>query len=302
MLAKGKLILILVLGLANLSLFSTLLKSLAVNEPRIYFLPVGQGDATLITVEKNNILIDAGPSARIVSQLDRLIPFSRRKIDLLFISHPNKDHFGGVFELAKRYRLRAVLLTGVETERSSYKNLLQLIKQQHLPVIYLRRGQEIKLSRGNQELANFLVLWPERELKPGTLLEEKELNDSSIVSLFSSQRVRGLFTGDISAKVEQLLLESVPDLDFLKVPHHGSKYSSSAAFLEKLKPEIALIGVGENSYGHPTPEVLNRLQAVGARILRTDLDGLIELVIKKDGLELLTQSKGNESVSRVSPQ
>ncbi|MEW5805140.1 MAG: MBL fold metallo-hydrolase [Patescibacteria group bacterium] len=283
-----KFYLILILVFANFSVFGVILRGLAVEEPSVYFLPVGQGDAALLTIQKNNILIDAGPSSKIVNQLDGIIPLYNRKIDLLFISHPNIDHFGGVFELAKRYKIRAVFLNGVRTEQGSYKNLINLIKEQQIPIIYARRGQEISFLTGQEKEAKFVILWPGLELKSGALIKDKQLNDTSIVGLFSYQGLQGLFTGDISTKAEKALLASLPDVDFLKVPHHGSKYSSSEVFLEKIRPEIAAIGVGKNSYGHPTPEALSRLKAIGAEVFRTDVDGLVRIFWQNNQINLTT--------------
>jgi len=109
---------------------------------------------------------------------------------------------------------------------------------------------------------------------------ENNSNDTSIVIKLVFNKDTFLFTGDISSKIEEdLKLANLPlKADILKVAHHGSKYSSSDYFLESVLPEIAVIQVGENSYGHPTEEALRRLEKFGIKILRTDLDGDIKIV------------------------
>jgi competence protein ComEC len=290
MLADFKFYLAFILIFANFAVFGAVLKGLRNTEPVFYFLPVGQGDASLLTTKRNVVLIDAGPSPKIVNLLDAAIPIYRRKIDLLFISHPNIDHFGGVFELARRYRIRALFLNGAQTEQGSFKNLLELVKENNIIVIYARRGQEIEFSAKDGDNLRFEILWPDNNLKIGSFIKDKQLNDTSVVNLVSFRDFQALFTGDISAKVEKLLLASLPDIELLKVPHHGSKYSSSFEFLQRVSPEFSVISVGKNSYGHPTKETLSRLESVGSQIFRTDVDGLVKLYFEDNRLLVKTRN------------
>ena len=116
----------------------------------------------------------------------------------------------------------------------------------------------------------------------------KNSNDGSIVSRLVFNGNSFLFTGDISSKTEKVLVSKEVNLssDVLKVPHHGSKYSTSELFLENVNPEIAVVSVGKNSYGHPTPESLQRLENFGIKVLRTDLDGDIEIVSDGKKIEI----------------
>jgi competence protein ComEC len=121
-------------------------------------------------------------------------------------------------------------------------------------------------------------------------LNDKEVNESSIVALLSVDGVRALFTGDIGTKTERQLIERYHLLsDILKVPHHGSKYSSSNIFLEAASPRAAFIGVGKNSYGHPTSEVLARFESIGSKIFRTDMQGTLKVIIRDGKIAIYSQ-------------
>lgn len=272
--------------LMNLFLYSSLFNHVFGSEFSVYFLPVGQGDSELIQSGKNTVLIDTGPGARVVSELDKLIPVYSRKIDVVLITHPNIDHFGGMQELLKRYKIKVVLMNGVETESGSYKNMVNTIKQNKIPIVFARRGQTIEFSG-----AKLSVIWPSLDLKVHSSLPDKKLNDTSIVSLLEFKDFQGLFAGDISANAEKVLANILPDVDLLKVAHHGSKYSSSEKFLAALQPEYAVIEVGKNSYGHPTVEALGRLANIGAQVFRTDVEGVIKAVWQNGGVEILTGNK-----------
>ncbi len=266
------------LVLVNVSLYSFLFGQVFGSEFGVYFLPVGQGDSELIKAGRNTVLIDAGPGTKVVSELDKLIPVYKRKVDVVLITHPNVDHFGGLIELLKHYQVKAVLMNGVETESGSYKNLVNAIKQNKVPVVFARRGETVEFSR-----AKLSIVWPGLDLKIHSSLPDKQLNDSSVVSLLEFKDFQGLFAGDISANAEKVLAAGLPDVDLLKVPHHGSKYSSSEKFLVALQPEYAVIEVGKNSYGHPTRETLSRLENIGTQVFRTDVDGLVKVLWQNGG-------------------
>ena len=123
----------------------------------------------------------------------------------------------------------------------------------------------------------FDILSPNKDFLNG-----RDTNDSGLVMKLSAADSQSLFTGDIGEKVEDFLIKNYDlKIDILKVGHHGSKFSTSQKFLAAAQPKLAFIGVGKNSYGHPTKEVLNRLASVGAAIYRTDTSGTIKLVINK---------------------
>jgi len=274
---KLKLFLVFGLLVLNLSLYSFVFGFLNRNEFEIDFLPVGQGDAELIRTKRNFVLIDAGPGTKVLNELDKLVPVYKRRLDLVLITHPNIDHFSGLVELAKRYEIGVVVMNGVKTENGSFKNLLKTIVDQKIPVVYARRGQTIEFFDSIKDRVLITILWPDLNLPLGVSLPDKQLNDSSIVSLAEFKDFKVLFTGDISANVEKAILGFLPDIDVLKVAHHGSKYSTTREFLAAVRPELAVIEVGKNSYGHPTKETLARLGVQTKNVFRTDVDGLVKL-------------------------
>jgi len=249
-------------------------KSLEVN-----FFNVGQGDAIFIVSPKGQqILIDGGPDSIILKKLAQEMPFWDRDIDLIILTHPEKDHMAGLIEVLKRYKVENILWTGIVRDIPEYDEWIKLIAKEGAEIKIAKAGQQIKLSRFN--LNNFIyfdIFYPFEELAGQ---EFKNSNDTSITTKLVFNGVTFLFTGDISDKVEkELVLASLPlESDILKVSHHGSKYSSSDYFLENVSPEIAVIQVGKNSYGHPTKAVLERLEKFDIKVLRTDLNGDIKII------------------------
>ena len=238
--------------------------------PALYFFDVGQGDSALLMLPKRTqILIDGGPDQKVLAGLSRALPFFDRHIELVILTHPQLDHFGGLIEVLERYSVGVVLLNGREGTAAAYQDFLRALRERNVPTRVVREGEEIRL--GNALLS---ILNPDE-----ISLQAEGLNDASIVVMVSLGGVRMLFTGDISAKTEKELAEQYElRADILKVPHHGSKYSSSDIFLDAVEPKIALIGVGKNSYGHPTREALARLASHGSQIFRTDLNGMLKVV------------------------
>ncbi|MDD5760445.1 MAG: MBL fold metallo-hydrolase [Candidatus Pacebacteria bacterium] len=265
---KPLLYLLLLLLSANIFTFWIIFDYFYLGKGEVSFLDVGQGDAELIQTRGGNILIDAGPDMSIVQALNKSLPFFDKTLDLFILSHPNKDHFNGLFELLERYEIRAVMLNNVFYNDSQYQKLLQELAEKDILIIQGVRG--VKLSFGGD---NLFVIYPQTMVSSG-----KDPNEfSQVVSLDLGENYF-LFLGDISASQEKEILPSLPEnnkLRILKVAHHGSRYSSSWEFLEKFRPQFAIIEVGSNNYGHPHPDTLNRLSQIGAKIFRTDLDGTI---------------------------
>ena len=237
----------------------------------VSFLAVGQGDSTLIRLPHGvKALIDGGPpnGAALEGISETLSPFDRT-IDLVVISHPQLDHFGGLIEVVKQYRVGGVLVNGRAGTSEAFRELDRAIKERSLPLITLRAGDVIRVGE-----SRFKTLSPTEELAASD-----ELNDTSLVLELESKGARFLFTGDIGKRAEQELVRGgIHDIHVLKVPHHGSRFSSTAPFLAATGPEAAVIEVGKNSYGHPTDAVLDRLSGAGARVYRTDKDGTVTAI------------------------
>lgn len=255
----------------------------------VVFCDVGQGDATLIIKNEVQMLVDAGPGRRVLDCLDENIPFWDKKIEVVVNTHPDRDHIGGLDEVMGEFEVVRLVINGVRGENDDSQRVLELVKDRGVEVVVPRAGDKIVM--GEME---FEVWWPEdrqgevmawRDGDYGVEEEEEEMNKVSVVGLLSWNDFEVLLSGDISQAEELALKRSgvLKNVDVLKVSHHGSKFSSSEEFLETVRPKEAVIMVGEkNSFGHPTDEVLMRLEMVGSKVWRTDEQGEIEIV--SDGL------------------
>lgn len=253
--------------------------------PRDYFLDVGQGDSEMIIFPGNvKIVTDAGPDGSIVSSLGRVLPSDDHYIDLAVISHPQLDHFNGFNYLLDSYHFGAFLMNGrSDGEVKEWKALVQKINEKNIPIINIREGDKINFD------SNYVAI-----LSPNaSYLQSAELNDTGIVEYVHTPFFSTLLTADTGFNIEDYLIKKYNfQADVLKVGHHGSKYSSSATFLETVRPKVAVIEVAaKNTYGHPSVDTLNRItSSTHAILLRTDKDGTIEVAPSEDGktLEILT--------------
>jgi competence protein ComEC len=268
-----QLYLIVFLAVINIGIFWYIAAQFFVQDLAVHFLSVGQGDSHLVVTKHARILIDTGPGVRASQEIDRLMPMGDRVIDIVMISHPNVDHFYGLLEIIKRYQVRLVLLSGVMTDDAKFNQVLGEIKSRAIPVLYARQGQEITWDR-----TSLKILWPDFQFGLGELAPEAKLNDTSLVTLLSYQDFDALFTGDISAAIEKKLAAALPEVEVLKVSHHGSKYSTAEQFLRVLQPKIAVIPVGQNRYGHPSNEVLGRLMVYTQNIFDTLSRGTVTII------------------------
>ncbi|MCX6811076.1 MAG: MBL fold metallo-hydrolase [Candidatus Berkelbacteria bacterium] len=254
---------------------------------KVVFLNVGQGDAELIKNAAGNILIDAGPNNKILFELGKILPFYDRTLDLFILSHPNKDHFNGLFEVLDKYKIRAVMLNNFTYPSSSFQKLLEELKKRHILIIKGFEGVRISwpACAGRQKQDRLLVIYP-----PENLIFSNNPNNSCLVLDLSLDKNQFLFTGDISSTQEKKLSSFLTSLQnqykILKVAHHGSNYSSSDLFLKTFKPQIAIIEVGENSYNQPHPDVLKRLKDIGAQVFRTDINGTIKFILESNALKM----------------
>ncbi|MDP2638960.1 MAG: MBL fold metallo-hydrolase [Candidatus Azambacteria bacterium] len=238
----------------------------------IFALAVGQGDSQLVKFPGGaKLLIDGGPpNGRLLEALADVLPTNDRYVDLIMISHPQLDHFGGLTELLRRYEVGLILTNGQESDQPAYSELEKIATEKRVDFLALAKGDSVSFLESRTD-----ILWP--IVNSSNL---KNPNDDALVAAVSSNNATVLFTGDIPAAVERRIAGSFnKPISVLKVAHHGSKNSSDADFLAQISPKLALIGVGKNSYGHPTPIALDRLKMVGAAVYRTDTDGTVKLVI-----------------------
>ena len=261
----------------------------------VVFFNVGQGDAIFIeTSEKHQILIDGGPGSIILEKLAKELPFYDRSLDLVILTHPEKDHLAGLIEVLKSYKINKILWTGIVRDTFEWQKWEDLIKKEGAQIKIAKAGQRMILKETDTPIF-FDILYPFESLEGQ---EFKDSNETSIVGRLVLGTDSFLFTGDIGESTERKLIDKNINSDVLKIAHHGSKYSSSGEFLEKVSPEIAAIQVGKNSYGHPHPEVLAKLKQFGIQVLRTDKDGDIKIVSDANNFKVLNpKSAGRKADS-----
>lgn len=237
----------------------------------IVFLNVGQGDAILIQQGRTQILIDSGKDGRqLLAELGRYVPFWDRHIEIIIPTHPDADHIGGFAQIADAYSVGRVLWTGLESDTDVFRKFQQTF-QGMVPGERFQKmasGSKFTLPQGG----TIEVLYPHQTFTG--MAKDEDTNATSIVLRFQYGETSFLLTGDLPN--EELVLPDVVPVTVLKAAHHGSRYSTSDTFLSLTKPQEVVISVGKNSYGHPTKEVLTRIQNMGAKILRTDQEGSIE--------------------------
>ncbi len=228
------------------------------------FLDVGQGDASLINFSNSGkILIDAGSGTKILNELGKTLGFFDRKIDVILVSHPDIDHYGGFFEVVKRYSPSVFVYNGFNYQDKNFANLLNLVKEKGIKILELRKGDRITIGD------NVLKI-----ISPG--IEKEDDNDNSIVILANIDNRKILFTGDVNKETLESLKEEIGKIDILKVSHHGSRTGTNQKIIEDFSPKISLIGVGKNNkYNHPAKEILDWLSYIKSDILRTDEKGSV---------------------------
>jgi competence protein ComEC len=225
---------------------------------KISFLNIGQGDASFITSKRGTrIIVDCGPDSKIIDQLESKLGFWARRIDMIIITHGDKDHYGGCRDVIEKYKVAKVMINGIfDSKNKDYQELLELIKQegiQILPAItntYITLGDSIELHLLNPQTN----LWGK---------DIKDDNSESIVMLLRSANNTILLTGDANEQTELTMLQKYPQLnvDILKAGHHGSKTSTSGKLLDAITPKQVIISAGaNNSYNHPHPDVIDKLK------------------------------------------
>ena len=280
-LPKGVLLLIaafLVVG--NAILF---LKLTRPQEPLLVvsFLDVGQGDAILITGPTGiQMLVDGGRDRSVLRKLPEVMGPLDRSIDIVFETHPDADHIGGLSDVFERYRVSYFLSPGRESDTAENRRLEEdVAKEPGARSILARHGMRLHL--GDSAYAD--ILYPEDNVE-----KLRATNDASVVMRVVYGETEFLLTGDAPSWVEDRLVASYGDTlrsDVLKAGHHGSRTSTDALWLSKVKPDIVVISAGkDNSYGHPHPETLQRITDAGASVFSTIDLGTI--TITSDGKEL----------------
>lgn len=242
---------------------------------QISYINVGQGDSALLQDSfGTDILIDGGPGSAGPTVIDYIRSHTDRTLEAVIISHADSDHSGGVLSLlqASDVAVTVIYFNGYPGSTQTWNNLVSQAAARDIP---MRPAQFPSVYRWGEFSAYIL--------NPAPGLSNPDQNDVSVVARIDFNSKRFLFPGDINSTIEATVVarQTPVAADVLKVAHHGSASSSSAAFLAAVHPTYGVISVGKNSYGHPTAATLTRLAEAGIQIWRTDQAGTI--LVTSDG-------------------
>lgn len=230
----------------------------------IYFIDVGQGDATLIKYKSTEMLLDCGKNSEGQVVVDFLKQKKVSELEYLMMTHPDSDHIGGCDDVLQQIKTDTIVSSGEVKDTTSYREVTNEIDTEQS--IIAHEGSKWNIGPATLEV-----------IETNSTNEDSNLN--SIVSLLTYGNTKVLLTGDCDNSCEDNLLSRNITANIIKVAHHGSKYGTEINFLEMVKPSVAIISVGGNSYGHPTQEVLDRLSQEGITTYRTDQSGTIAFTI-----------------------
>ena len=252
---------------------------------KIYFFDVGQGDAIFIeSPNGNQVLIDGGPDNTVVHKLGKTMPFYDKDIDIIALTHSDADHITGLIEALDRYEVGNIVYSNIVRDSALYGAWQKAVAKERADIVEPVFGKVIDLGNG----VTLTILNPAESITGKVV---KKVNNESIVLTLKYGETEILLTGDIEAKTErQMILKDADlDADILKVAHHGSKTSTIEEFLYEVSPRIAVIQVGaKNRYGHPTQEVLKRLDDYGIKYYRTDIDGDVKVISDGQNFKIIT--------------
>lgn len=241
----------------------------------MHVIDVGQGDSVLFKTKAGNILIDAGTNEAENDLYSYLTSVGVDSFEYCIFTHPHEDHIGGADMIMEDFDVRNVIISPAVTTTLTFERMLDALERSDANIIEAVPDEKYKV--GDVEIMI---------MGPIVVDNERDLNNTSVITRIEYGAVRMLFTGDAEALQEEDLLERYSvfelDSDFLKMGHHGSSTSSSEAFMNAVTPFIAAVSCGkDNSYGHPHREILALLKERNIEYHRTDLHG--DLVYVCDG-------------------
>lgn len=283
-------------------------------EARLIFCDVGQGDAVLITKGVHQVLIDTGKGSAVLKCLEEKMPYWDKKIELVVLTHPDSDHIGGFTRVSNFYEIGAIMYLPIEPDTTIARDALEEIRRisangatilvPYTGLVFTIKdflvGEVINPyfpSRLENECILAITeihLWDKNQC----FLSHNEVkkigkNNLSIGIKMHIEQVAIFLSGDLEEKAELALVSqsALHQVDVLKVGHHGAKTSTTKEILGVLRPEIAIISVGKNNtYGHPSPRVLQQLGDIGSQVYRTDTEGTVDFLLK-EGVILRKNSK-----------
>lgn len=258
----------------GLTLCSFLFEGFHNNEgPEIIFFDVGQGDAILIQEGDFQVLIDGGPDDSVVFKLAKRMSSYDKKIEIVILTHPHEDHIRGLMNVLDEFKVERVLVNKVFYENKVYEDLLENYEE-----IILEVGEGDKFKYGDMEGE---IIYPILNKDFSKRVQDKNINNESIVTLLNIRGKRILLMGDAEHEVEYKLLKeaSLENIYILKAGHHCSRTATSDMFLRAVNPEVAICSYGEgNKFGHPHYETIEKFQKHGVQYLETAREG--DIVIK----------------------
>ena len=228
---------------------------------KTYFFNVGQADSILIQNNEKNMLIDAGNNEDGEMLVNNLKQLNVEKIDYLIGTHPHEDHIGGMDNIINNFEIGTIYMPNVQTNTKTFEDVLDAVSNKNLKIETPKVNDTFLLGEANCKILSVTD-------------DEDNLNQSSIVIQLNFKDLSYLFMGDAEKEIEESI--DVGKVNILKVGHHGSDTSSSLDFINKIAPEVSIISVGkDNSYGHPSDDVIKRLENIGSKVYRTDEVGNI---------------------------
>lgn len=257
----------------------------------VIFCNVGQGDGVLIKDAQGEYFMqDGGPDEKILSCMERHMPFWKRKVQIAFLSHPHSDHFVGYLSVLKRYAVSEFVHENLVNHTAVYKSLENFLKKNNIQARLGIVGDVYKTKSGME----FKIIGPSQEFiestSPRGYIGESE-GFANLIIVLKYKNFEILFTGDsqVEGLTEALGYIRNNSIELLLVPHHGSRFGLSESLMADIDPKVAVISVGKNNYGHPSREILQLLKNQKIPYFRTDKYGDIEIV--SDGERFWVQAQ-----------
>lgn len=240
----------------------------------VSFIDVGQADSILIRNGNYNMLIDAGNNEDGEKLVNYFKSLGIEEFTYVFATHPHEDHIGGMDDIINNFKIDNYYMSNKLSTTKTFMDVLDALDGRNLKYTVPNKGDTLKLGD-----ANIKVIYPGDD--------KSNINDSSIVLKIIYGKNSFLLTGDATSNVERKIYNEDIKSDVLKVAHHGSSYSSTDVFLDRVKPYYAVISVGKNNiYNHPSNKTLEKLNKRNIKVYRTDLDGTIVFISDGDNLSV----------------
>lgn len=293
----------------SLILMLFVVKKINEHSLRLIMCDVGQGDAFLLVNGSFQLLVDAGPDGKVLSCLEHNMPVWDKKLEVMVVTHPDLDHFGGFVHIFKSFSVDMVMIEPLGKDSAAFLEFREALleeKRQGMKIVIPKKGDFFHYtSRISALVASPEVdtsrICPFWQAKTETILsdnlceeqlDEEDSNDQSIVLFLLLDQVVVGMMADASTQIESAIIADnlMGEMNILKVGHHGSKTSSSRELLQHFRPEISLISCGKNNkFGHPEAQVLKNLEEFGGEVYRTDQNGEVEVVVTNNNYVVNTQ-------------